>query len=183
VEDAFMPIPQSIPSFDHHSPGEIASRLSLLIAEARAALTTNPGRADDALGRAADLLLASPTEPPQRALSGGLAPWQVLKVKAHVEARLAQDLTLASLAAIARMCPSHFARTFKTSFGQPVHAYVIARRIARARTLLLSTDSPLVEVAISCGFADQAHMTRLFRRLTGLTPGALRKDNRWPISA
>ena len=69
--------------------------------------------------------------------------------------------------------PSHLVRVFGREYGLPPHRYVVGRRLDRARRLLLA-GVPVAEVAASTGFHDQSHLTRLFRRLLGTTPGAFR---------
>lgn len=107
-------------------------------------------------------------------LHAGLSTAQLEHVLAHVEDRLSAPLTLAELAAVAHVSPFHFARLFRASTGRSPHEYVVERRVARARELLLGTTLPLAEVATRCGFADQSHLTRSTRRHLGGTPAALR---------
>ncbi len=93
-------------------------------------------------------------------------------------AHLAADIGLDALAAIADLSPKHFARAFRQSTGMPPHRWLIQRRIDRAKALLRTTDTTLVEIALACGFADQSHFTASFRKLVGLTPGSLRQEMR-----
>jgi AraC-like DNA-binding protein len=67
-------------------------------------------------------------------------------------------------------------RTFRSYYGVPPHAYQIHVRVARAKALLHAGQSP-AEVAVQLGFADQSHMTRLFRRAWGVTPGRYAKGS------
>jgi AraC family transcriptional regulator len=106
---------------------------------------------------------------------GGLAPWQVCKVLTHIEAQLSAPITIAELANLVRLSPFHFSRAFRRSFNNSPHAYLIRRRVERAQGLMLTTTTPLAEIAVSCGLADQAHFTRLFRRFAGESPGAWRR--------
>ena len=120
-------------------------------------------------------------EPPKAPLAtGGLAPWQVTRVKKHIEANLASRLTTAALAALVDLSENHFARAFKTSLGCPPHAYVVNRRVHHAKTLMLESDMPLSQVALAAGLADQAHLSRLFRRYFGETPSSWRRQHRAP---
>jgi AraC family transcriptional regulator len=68
----------------------------------------------------------------------------------------------------------HFLRKFRTEFGCPPHAYVMQRRIEHAKRQMARRDIPLKVVAADCGFSDQSHMTRVFRRLLGTTPAEYR---------
>lgn len=115
------------------------------------------------------------SQPAPRMVSGGLARWQIERVLRHIEEGLDGPILLAELAAAVRLSAGYFSRAFKQSFGTPPHAYIMVCRIERAKTLLLATEVPLCEVALECGLADQAHLSRLFRRLTGETPFAWRR--------
>src|SRR5262249_48428479 len=88
---------------------------------------------------------------PVMLVQGGLAPWQISRVKAHVEAHLDSTLRMRDLAAIARLSTGHFSRSFTRSFGVAPFAYVAGRRLARAQGLMLTTDEPLSQIALACG--------------------------------
>jgi AraC family transcriptional regulator len=106
---------------------------------------------------------------------GGLAPAQLGRVIAYIEAHLGDEIGLLELSSVAELSPHHFGDAFKTSTGAPPHRYVIARRLDRARQLLRDNDRPLGEIAYSVGFSSQAHFTTQFRRATGVTPGRFRR--------
>ncbi len=112
--------------------------------------------------------------PESSARTGGLAPWQARRVKAHIDANLDGPMTTADLAAITRLSPHYFARAFKQSFGVAPHAYVLRRRIERAREMMLVSNEALSHIAVACGFSDQAHFTRRFHQAVGATPHAWR---------
>jgi AraC family transcriptional regulator len=105
---------------------------------------------------------------------GALAAWQLNRVCDFMQAHLAADIGLSTLADLVGLSPKHFARAFKQSAGVPPHQWLIARRIERAQALLVSTRLSLSDVALSCGFADQSHFTATFRRVTGTSPGRFR---------
>jgi AraC-like DNA-binding protein len=105
----------------------------------------------------------------------GLAPWQVRRVLAHIEANLDAQIRNKDLAAIARLSLFHFNVAFRNSVGEAPHGYIIRRRMERAQGLMLSTEKPLSEIAVECGLADQSHLTRLFRRIVGESPAAWRR--------
>jgi len=105
----------------------------------------------------------------------GLAPWQVRRVLAHIDANLDKPIRNKELADIARRSEFHFNVAFRNSVGDSPHEYIIRRRMERAQGLMLSTEAPLSEIAVECGLADQAHLTRLFRRVVGETPAAWRR--------
>jgi AraC family transcriptional regulator len=107
---------------------------------------------------------------------GGLAPWQARTVTRHIRDNVDMNISLETLAGLANLSCSQFRRAFKTSFGDAPHAYIMRQRILRAQELMLSTREPLSELALSCGFADQSHFTRLFVRLVGETPNNWRRS-------
>lgn len=98
---------------------------------------------------------------------------QLRAVAERVEAALDARLRLADLAAAAGLSTFHFARAFRATVGEAPHRWVTARRLERARDRLAAGERP-GDVAAALGFADQAHLTRLFRRRFGTTPGAVR---------
>ena len=93
----------------------------------------------------------------------------------HIEANLADPLSLDSLASIAGVSPYHFARLFRRYMGRSPHKYVIERRVARARRKLNQSDDPIALIAHDCGFSSQSHMTDAFGTVIGVTPGVIRK--------
>lgn len=93
-----------------------------------------------------------------------------------VEARLREPLRLTALAAELGVHPVHLSRTFRRAYGVSLSAYVLRRRVELACTALARADVPLARVAQEVGFADQSHLCRSFRRVTGLTPGAWRSS-------
>ena len=111
------------------------------------------------------------------ASTGGLAPWQVKRVAGFIAAGNAQPVRVADLAALARLSLSHFSRAFRASFGASPYAMVCRLRVEHAKLLMQSTDQSLADIAASSGFADQSHLSRLFRRHASGTPGEWR--NRW----
>lgn len=104
-----------------------------------------------------------------------LSPSEMRRIGDYIEENLAEPLTLAGMAQSLDMQPESFARRFRISFGVPPYRHVVLRRIARAQHLLQQGTLPLKDIAARCGFSDQAHLTRLFARETGQTPGACRK--------
>ena len=107
--------------------------------------------------------------------NGRLGP-PMRRVIDYVDSNLNGDVTLDDLAEIASMSPYYFARSFKAAVGLPPHQYVVRRRIDRAMRLLAATDLTIAHIAFDCGFASQAHMTTVFKRLTGTTPHRYRRS-------
>jgi AraC family transcriptional regulator len=108
---------------------------------------------------------------------GGLAPWQVKRLVYHIDTRIGEKLTLDRLARLVRLSTSYFSAAFKRSFGTSPYAYILARRVEFAKEQIANGASSLCQVALDCGLADQAHLSRVFRRLTGMTPSAWRKTH------
>jgi AraC-like DNA-binding protein len=108
----------------------------------------------------------------------GLAPWQAKRVRAFIDANLDQTLTVQQLADVARLSVSYFFRAFRGSFGTPPHAYIVQCRVERAQACLKSSNEPIAQVALLCGFCDQAHFSRAFARQTGVPPAAWRRMHR-----
>lgn len=109
---------------------------------------------------------------------GKLAARGIAQVIDYIEEQIEQDLRLCSLAGIAGMSMFHFARRFQEAVGISPHSYILVRRVERAGALLRNTTDRLVDVALACGFSSQAHMTTVFRRCRGVTPGQYRQSVR-----
>jgi len=107
---------------------------------------------------------------------GGLARWQIKRVRVFIEEHLTERIRVSDLSTLARSSPSYFSSAFKRTFGMPPHAYIMSRRISLAAEFMLNSHAPLSEIAISCGFADQAHFSRQFRRAMRRTPSAWRRE-------
>jgi AraC-like DNA-binding protein len=106
--------------------------------------------------------------------SGGLSSERLQRVRDYIEAHLDEDVSLTVLADIACLSPYHFSRSFKRATGLGPQRYVIQRRVERAKRLLRQTHQPLALIAQEAGFADQSHLTQMFRREMGVTPGRFR---------
>jgi AraC family transcriptional regulator len=157
---------------------KIRSVMAELCSAIRSALDDERSTAEDSLRRAAEMLQElgeTQAATTRQEVRGGLSPWQVRKVIGHIEAHLDRPIRNEDLATLVRLNLSHFGRAFRNSFGESPHEYVIRRRVERAQGLMLSTDAPLSEIALDCGLADQAHLSRLFRRIVGETPRAWRR--------
>jgi AraC family transcriptional regulator len=108
----------------------------------------------------------------------GLAPWQLVRVRRHIERHLDSRLTNSDLATLVRLNEAHFGRAFKASVGRPPHAYVMERRVEYAKSLLLADNLSLCQIAMAAGFADQAHLSRRFREIVGASPSSWRRQSR-----
>jgi AraC-like DNA-binding protein len=120
-----------------------------------------------------------PVPPPgDNTARGGMAFGSLRRTREHIERQLAHKISLGELAGIAGLSAGHFSRAFKQSVGMSPHRYLLRRRIAAAADLIRKTDRPLAEVALSVGFSDQSHFTRVFARESGETPSAFRRRYR-----
>ena len=152
----------------------------LLLADAQRVLSSDPREADNRIAGAVRLLVKT-TGASQRGHTvdtspGSLAPWQVRRAKEMIEHNLEEQLSNAVIASTVRLSLSHFTRAFKKSVGVSPHVYICRRRLARAKLLMATTAEPLSQIALSCGFADQSHFTRLFKCQEGEPPNAWRRQ-------
>jgi AraC family transcriptional regulator len=111
---------------------------------------------------------------------GGLAAWQIVRVRTYIDSNLHRAIRIRDLSAVARRSPAHFSRKFKLAVGEPPHAYVVKKRLERACHLMMTSTAPLSEIALSVGFSDQAHLCRLFRQAFGQSPAKWRRERGIP---
>jgi AraC family transcriptional regulator len=111
---------------------------------------------------------------------GGLAAWQILRVRAYIDGNLHRTIHIRDLSAVARRSPAHFSRKFKLAVGESPHAYVVRRRLEKACHLMITGAASLSEIALSVGFSDQAHLCRLFRQAFGQSPANWRRERGTP---
>jgi AraC family transcriptional regulator len=104
-----------------------------------------------------------------------LAPWQMRRALEYIEAHLDGDPSISQIATECELSSGHFARAFRRSLGVPPHRWLIQRRIELAKRLLAHGKLSLSEIALACGFVDQSHLSRVFSRRVGQTPGRWRR--------
>ena len=109
---------------------------------------------------------------------GGMAPLTLRRICEHIEREIANTIRLQELADIAGLSIAHFSRAFRQSMGMPPRRYMSQRRIEAAAERIRDTSLPLSEIALSLGFSDQSHFTRVFVRLRGETPAMFRRRHR-----
>ena len=109
---------------------------------------------------------------------GRLLAWQARKVKDYIDAHIAGPVLVGELCALIQRSEAHFSRSFKRTFGESPHAFVIRRRLELAAQYMLDTDASLSDISVQCGFTDQAHLCKLFRQVTGQTPALWRRVRR-----
>jgi AraC family transcriptional regulator len=105
-----------------------------------------------------------------------LAAWQQKRVTEYIDDHVADDVSLAALADLARLSPFHFSRAFRQSFGMPPHRYHIVKRIERAKCRLADMSLSVTEVGQQLGFSESSAFTATFRKVTGRTPSDLRRS-------
>lgn len=103
---------------------------------------------------------------------------QYQRVLDYVQRRLDQSISVDELAREAGLSPSHFSRVFKETLGSTPMQYVMAFRIEQAVKMMTDLKRPLGDIALACGFSDQAHFTRSFKQVTGQTPRQYRTEQK-----
>ena len=122
------------------------------------------------LSQALVLLVGRHAAPPQAPRSPGREPRAVRRSREYLEEHAAENVTLAALARFAGLSAFHLCRVFGETVGMTPHAYQTQVRVRHAKSLLRA-GLPIALVAAEAGFYDQAHLTRHFKRIVGLTPG------------
>lgn len=100
----------------------------------------------------------------------GLAVWQQNKAMRYIDDHIEDCIRVEDIASMVRLSASRFSKAFKVSFGRSPYDYVLARRVEAAKYLITHTSEPLSQVAQACGLSDQAHLSKVFKRLVGVTP-------------
>ncbi|TCT05478.1 helix-turn-helix transcriptional regulator [Aquabacter spiritensis] len=184
----------------HFDVATLSERLGEDLAPDRLA-TPRLGFADDRLLALARLIAAECSEPGRHDLYGDslvmalfidvlqlgratparrtpLTERQLRRVTAFIEENCLRNIRLGELAELTDLSQSYFSHAFKAATGLPPHQWHMKARMRRVEAMLARPDLPLTEIAAAAGFADQAHFTRTFRRLAGVTPAAWRRAQR-----
>ena len=163
---------------DHASalPHDQTLALARLVADASSAFDRDLNAARELVQRASQLLEAEVARVSRERQTGKLAPWQVRTATAFIDQNSDRNLQVRDVATAVRLSPSYFSHAFKESFGQSAKSFIIERRIARAKTLMLTTGDSLAHIALACGFSDQAHFCRTFGGLIGQPPSRWRRS-------
>jgi AraC family transcriptional regulator len=129
--------------------------------------------------REAASLLRQQTVPPAAGEGsdgrGRLLTWQARKVRDYIDSHITGPVLVADLCALVQRSEAHFSRSFKRTFGESPHTFLVRRRVELAAQYMLTTDAALSDIALRCGFTDQAHLCKHFRQATGQTPAAWRR--------
>jgi AraC family transcriptional regulator len=176
-----LPTSGVISSPDGLSPRCCNEALVQLLVAATATLESDRDAAKACIQRAVALLQDSASPKGHRrdgfpALRGGLAPWRAKRVAAYVEANIDSNFRVANLAGVVQLSISHFSRAFRRTFGVTPRVYITTLRMRRAQVIMLSSLRPISQIAIDCGMSDQAHFTRVFRKVVGTNPGRWRRQ-------
>jgi AraC family transcriptional regulator len=107
---------------------------------------------------------------------GGLPGYRLKCVLDYISAKLADDLSLSHLAAVAGMSPHYFSELFRQSTGCSPHHYVLMQRIERAKQQLRDPERSIINVSLNAGFQNPSHFARMFRRFVGASPSMFRAD-------
>ena len=116
----------------------------------------------------------APTRPDARV--SALPPRILNRVREKIEANLDVNLSLDTLAVESGYSRAHFLRMFRTATGLTPHQYILDLRLRRAQDYLRQKHSSIIDVAVSCGFSSQSHMTSVFRQRLEMTPGEFRRN-------
>jgi AraC family transcriptional regulator len=159
--------------------GECDTLIESLMFEVRDALSDDPSAPPyvDYFGRAiaARLIRAHSSSSPVPRAPLGIGRLHLSKAIDFMQASLEESIDLPAIAAVTGLSPSHFARQFRTTIGVAPHQYLMRLRIDRAKRLLRETNTHLVDIALGCGFANQEHLSRIFKRSCGIAPAAYRR--------
>ncbi len=107
-----------------------------------------------------------------------LPRWRLRRVIEFVDSHLHEEIHLFRLAQVANLSPRHFARAFRRETGQTPHRWLMNHRLERAKHLLATSDLSIIEVANTCGFAGQTHLTKLLKQRLGMTPLRWRNEHK-----
>lgn len=99
---------------------------------------------------------------------------RLLRAKDRMDAASYEAWPVRRLAEVSGVSAAHFARSFKEAFGLPPHRYLLTRRIEQATTLLRDTELSITDIAFATGWESLGTFGRIFRDITGLSPGAMR---------
>ena len=99
---------------------------------------------------------------------------RLLRAKDRMDAASHEEWPVRRLARVSGVSAAHFARSFRQAFGVPPHRYLLTRRIERASALLRDTELSVTDIAFQTGWGSLGTFGRIFRDVTGHTPGAIR---------
>jgi len=161
------------------APDELPTAIPSLIGAAIATFDADRDTSSRYLQRALALLDvkrgAPGVESARGSDRGGLLIWQLNRVVDYIETHLSDKIAARDLADLVNLSKGQLSRAFKVSVGVPPFRYVVRRRLELACRMMRTTREPLSQVAVACGLCDQAHFSRLFRNVIGMSPSAWRR--------
>ena len=170
-------------ALDSSTPSEpqfdcLANSLIQLLETAKQDLEGNRQTAKALLAKASSILQSEIDRRSGANGSGrsGLAGWQIARVRAFIDKNLHSTIHTKDLSAVARRSAAHFARSFKHTFGESPHAYVMKRRLETACHLMMTSSESLSQIALSVGFSDQSHLCKRFKQAFGESPSNWRRE-------
>ena len=165
-------------SYDAVKDATLLRLMTILLREKRAGFASGLFFLDGIATAMASYLMHhySSTPPVENNFAGGMSPSVLRRCVEFMEGRLEVDLRLSEVAREAGLSLSHFIRSFRRSVGKTPYQFLLHRRVERAQTIMHDPRISLTEVALASGFADQHHLARVFRRITGVTPSAYRRS-------
>jgi AraC family transcriptional regulator len=170
-------------AFDSSTPNGsqfdcLANSLVLLLETAKQDLECDQQAAKASLAKASSILQSEidRRSGTNGSGTGGLAGWQIARVRAFIDKNLHGTIHTSDLSAVARRSPAHFARSFKNSFGESPHAYVMRRRLEKACHLMMTSSESLSQITLSVGFSDQSHLCKRFKEAFGQSPCNWRRE-------
>jgi AraC family transcriptional regulator len=170
---------QRIDRFGLRTPGSPAElrrgRAAWLTAQLYQEYCTRDSASAIAIEGYALALLGEVTRSAESSESSRARPAWLRKAVEYLHANHLDPISLTDVAAHVDIDPSHLARTFREHHGCTMTDYVRKLRVDYARQRVIGSTDSLASIAYAAGFADQAHFSRVFKQLTGVTPGALRR--------
>lgn len=151
-----------------------------LAAELAKALIERGGAADPEFARCIGHTLAmhlTRLEMP-RAKVNALPKWRLRRVEQYIAEHFSRCISLSELASVAGLSRMHFAAQFRAATGYRPREYLLNHRIERAKTMLVTTERPLAEIALAVGFSTQAHFSTVFKRISSHSPARWRLANK-----
>jgi AraC family transcriptional regulator len=114
---------------------------------------------------------------PETVHRGGLSAKQARKAKEYLAGHFSEDVLSADVAAACGLSRDHFVRAFRRTTGVTPRRWLQKYRVEKAKEMLLSSKFAIAEIAVRCGFADQSHLTRVFKVLEGTSPAVWRRQH------
>jgi AraC family transcriptional regulator len=176
IEHARKPSDMPLPNPSVGSAASVSALAGHLVSRATDSVESNREEAWRYLNDGLILLGAEPGTIGNVWRPGGLASWQAKRTLKYMEDNLASKMTIPEMADGVGLSKSYFSRAFKRSIGSPPAAYVTARRVERAKLMILSGGDTLTDIALACGFADHPHFCKSFRRVVGTSPRVWRRS-------